>query len=91
MSKNRKELRCSASTDANKLAGSIYSTYKEHPKDDIVIRAIGAGSLNQAVKAVIICNKYFAKTGVVLGITPSFKDTEEHVTAIEMKILFINV
>lgn len=85
---NRKELRCKSSTDANKLAGSIYSTYQENPTAQIVIRVIGAGSLNQAVKAVIISNKFFAKKGIVLDIRPSFQDAAENMTAIELKVLF---
>ena len=43
-------LRCSSSTDAKKLAGSIYSTYQSNPDNDIIIRVIGAGALNQAIK-----------------------------------------
>lgn len=56
-------LRCSSSTDAKKLAGSIYSTYQSNPDNDIIIRVIGAGALNQAIKGAIISNKFFAKKG----------------------------
>lgn len=86
--KNQKVLRCKSSTDANKLAGSIHSTYQEDPTAQIVIRVIGAGSLNQAVKASIICNKFFAKKGIVVDLRPSFQDASENMTAIELKILF---
>ena len=84
----QKELRCKASTDANKLAGSIYATYQENPDAQIIIRVIGAGSLNQAVKAVIIGNKFFAKKGIVLDVRPSFQDAFENMTAIDLKIIF---
>lgn len=80
-------LRCKSSTDSSKLAGSIYSIYKTEPDSRIIIRVIGAGSLNQAAKAVIISNRYFAKKGLVVGMQPSFKDTEEGVTAMELKII----
>lgn len=83
-----KVLRCKASTDANKLAGSIHSTYQENPDKQIVLRVIGAGSLNQAVKAVIISNKFFAKKGLLLGLRPSFQDAMNNMTAIELKIIF---
>ena len=85
---NQRVLRCKSSTDANKLAGSIYSTYQEDPNVPIVIRVIGAGSLNQAVKAAIISNKFFAKKGIVVALRPSFQDTTEEMTAIELRVLF---
>lgn len=83
-----KVLRCKSSTDANKLAGSIYSTYQEDSTAQVVIRVIGAGSLNQAVKAAIISNKFFAKKGIVVDLRPSFQDAFENMTAIELKVLF---
>lgn len=89
METNEKVLRCKSSTDANKLAGSIHSTYQENPSAQVVIRVIGAGSLNQAVKALIISNKFFARKGIVLGFQPSFQDAAENMTAIELKVLFM--
>jgi len=74
-------------TNVLRLAGSIYSIYKTEPESRIIIRVIGAGSLNQAAKAVIISNRYFAKKGLVVGMQPSFQDTEEGVTAMELKII----
>lgn len=85
---NQKVLRCKSSTDANKLAGSIHSTYNEDPTAQVVIRVIGAGSLNQAVKAAIISNKFFAKKGIVVDLRPSFQDAAENMTAIELRVLF---
>ena len=81
-----KVLRCKSSTDANNLAGSIHSTYVDNPESQIIIRVIGAGSLNQAVKAAIISNKFFAKKGLVVVLQPSFQDTTESMTAIELKV-----
>lgn len=81
-------LRCKTSTDANKLAGSIYSTYQSSPESRVVIRVIGAGSLNQAIKAAIISNKYFSKKGIVVAVQPSFQDADDNVTAIELQVIF---
>lgn len=81
-----KILRCKSSTDANKLAGSIHSAYQENPASNIILRVIGAGSLNQAIKAVIISNKFFAKKGLVVVVQPSFQDTSEAMTAIELRV-----
>ena len=86
---NQRTLRCKASTDANKLAGSIHSIYSSDPTTKILLRVIGAGSLNQAVKAAIISNKFFAKKGLVVALQPSFQDAAENMTAIELKILFV--
>lgn len=80
-------LRCKSSTDANKLAGSIYSTYQGDPSVPIIIKVIGAGALNQAVKAVIISNKFFSKKGLSTGVTPFFLDAEKNVTAIGLKLV----
>lgn len=85
---NQRVLRCKTSTDANKLAGSIYSSYQDDQNSPIIIRVIGAGSLNQAVKAVIISNKFFAKKGIVVDLRPSFQDASENITAIELRVLF---
>lgn len=81
-------LRCKTSTDANKLAGSIHSAHQLDPDARIVLRVIGAGSLNQAVKGVIISNKFFAKKGYVVALQPSFQDAEGEMTAIELKVIF---
>ena len=83
----QKVLRCKSSTDANKLAGSIYSTYQSDPDTQLVIRVIGAGSLNQAVKAAIISNKFFAKKGLLVAIQPSFQDAADDMTAIELRLI----
>ena len=83
-----KVLRCKTSTDANKLAGSIYSTYQANKGEDIYIRVIGAGALNQAVKGIIISNKFFAKKGLIAHICPSFQDTDKSMTAISLRIIF---
>lgn len=87
--KPQKMLRCKASTDAAKLAGSIYSTCQENSESDVVLRVIGAGALNQAIKASIISNKYFAKKGFKVLLQPSFKDAGEQgtMTAIELTVV----
>lgn len=92
MNKSQRMLKCKSSTDANKLAGSIYSAYKNAPDEEIVLRVIGAGSLNQAVKAVIISNKYFVKKGLVVDLHPSFQEIpDNNVTSIELRVIFREV
>ena len=82
------ELRCKSSTDAKKLSGSIHGMWKKEPNVPIVIRIIGAGALNQATKGVILANKFFIKTGVVLAIQPMFQTCDDGITAIDLKIIF---
>lgn len=89
MESTKKILRCSSSTDANKLAASIYSAYMEDNNVSLSVMVIGAGSLNQAVKASILSNKYFSKIGVTIGLRPSFHNAAENVTAIKLKVLFM--
>lgn len=84
-------IRCKASTDANKLAGSIYSAYKDNQDKTLVVRVIGAGSLNQATKAVIIANKFFSKKGIILDVRPSFCDVSDDMTAVNLRIIFSRV
>lgn len=88
---NVRILRCKSSTDANKLAGSIYSAYQETPDIQMVIRVIGAGALNQAIKAAIISNKFFCKRGMMIDLRPSFQDAFDNMTAIELKIIFSKI
>lgn len=91
METNLRLLRCKTSTDANKLAGSIHSAYQEDSMSPIVLRVIGAGALNQAVKAIIISNKFFAKKGIVVDLRPSFQDASENMTAIELRVIFSKI
>lgn len=84
-------LRAKGNTDAKKLALSIVSHRSKNPGQPVVIRAIGAGALNQAVKACIIANRFLISHGVTAYIHPSFNDITENetvVTAIELNVKF---
>ena len=81
-------LRCKSSTDASKLASSIYSLYQGDNNVVIFLNVIGAGALNQAIKAAIISNKFFSKKGLVVALQPSFQEAIENITAIGLKVLF---
>lgn len=62
----------SSTTNVGKLAGSITSSYEAN-KRDISLRIIGAGALSQAIKGVIISNRFFIKQGLVAMVMPSFQ------------------
>ena len=67
-------LKVSSKSDPNKVAGAIAGVVREHGKAEI--QAIGAGAVNQAVKAIAIARGYLAPSGIDLGFVPAFTDVE---------------
>lgn len=64
-------LRVGSSTPPQELASAIaHACYKGNPP---VLRAIGAGAVNQTVKAFIIANQYVASRGLTLTFRPGFQ------------------
>jgi len=62
------------STDVGKLAGAIAGTIRE--EKEVEMRVIGAGAVNQAVKAVAVANGFLAPTGVSIAASPTFQEIE---------------
>lgn len=71
---NKEELLVSTKTNPRAVAGAIAESIKE--KESVVITAIGAGAVNQAVKAIAIARGYVAPSGYNLTCVPSFCDLE---------------
>lgn len=67
-------LRVSSSSDPNKVAGAIAGTIREYREAEL--QTVGAGALNQAVKAVAISRGFLAPSGMDLVCWPSFVDIE---------------
>ena len=65
-------LKVGSKSNPSKVAGAIANVFREQKK--LEIHTVGAGSLNQAIKAVIIARGYVAPMGDNLIITPSFSD-----------------
>ena len=65
-------LKVSSKSNPSKVAGAIANILRD--EKNIEIHTIGAGSLNQAIKAVIIARGYVAPMGDNLTITPAFSD-----------------
>lgn len=64
-------IRVKSSSNANQLAQAIaHSIYEREIKP---IRAIGAGAVNQAVKALAIARGYVAPRGIDLSVKPGFE------------------
>jgi stage V sporulation protein S len=63
-------LKVSPSTPADKLASAI--SHGVYDGRQIVLRAIGAGAVNQAVKAIAIARSFVAPRGLDLSCRPGF-------------------
>lgn len=80
-------LKVSSSSNPSKVAGALANVIRE--EKGVELQAVGAGALNQAIKAVIICRGFIAPSGVNLVVIPSFNDIEiqgEQKTAIKLLI-----
>ena len=66
--------RVKTNTDIKKLGGAIFTNIKNC--NELELSCLGAGSLNQAVKAVIIAKSLSAPVGINLVLDPSFDLTE---------------
>lgn len=78
-------LKVSAKSVPNSVAGAIAGVIRE--KGSVEVQAVGAGAINQAVKAVAIARGYLAPSGIDLICIPAFAnvviDAEER-TAIKL-------
>lgn len=71
----------------NSVAGALAGVLRE--KGTAELQAVGAGALNQAVKAVAIARGFVAPSGIDLVCVPAFADIEidgEERTAIKLII-----
>ena len=65
-------LKVSSKSNPSKVAGAIANVFRT---DGIVeIQTIGAGSLNQAIKAIAIARGFVAPRGKNLVVVPAFSD-----------------
>ena len=67
-------LKVSSKSKPNSVAGALANAFKD--KQGIEIQAIGAGALNQAIKAVAIARGFVAPAGVDLVCVPAFAEVE---------------
>ena len=80
-------LRVSTKSNPNSVAGALAGVLRE--KGTAELQAVGAGALNQAVKAVAIARGFVAPSGINLVCVPAFADIEidgEERTAIKLMI-----
>ena len=67
-------LKVSASSQPKSVAGSIAAILRNN--DNVEIQTIGAGAVNQAVKAVAIARGFVAPNGIDVICIPAFTQSE---------------
>ena len=67
-------LKVSSKSNPNSVAGALAGIIKA--EREVEIQTIGAGALNQAVKAIAIARGFVAPGGLDLICTPSFTEIE---------------
>ncbi|GAC1541257.1 MAG: stage V sporulation protein S [Acidimicrobiales bacterium] len=79
-------LKVSSKSSPNAVAGALSGAIRH--SGAVEVQVVGAGALNQAVKAVAIARGYLAESGVDLVCVPTFADIEiagEGRTAIRLR------
>lgn len=80
-------LKVGTKSNPNSVAGALANAFRE--KGSVEVQAIGAGALNQAIKAIAIARGFVAPSGKSLVCIPAFTDIDidgEKRTAIKLII-----
>ncbi len=80
-------IKVSANSRTSAVAGAIAGVIREHHRAEV--QAIGAGAINQAVKALVLATGYLRSDGIFISCVPEFADVtiEDKVrTAIKLVI-----
>jgi stage V sporulation protein S len=67
-------IRVSANSRSTAVAGAIAGVVRQHGRAEV--QAIGAGAVNQAVKAAAIARGYLLLDGINVVIIPSFSEVD---------------
>jgi stage V sporulation protein S len=80
-------IKVSATSQTSAVAGAMAGVVREHHRAEV--QAIGAGAVNQAVKAIVIATGYLRLDGIHVSCVPEFTEVtiEDKVrTAIKLVI-----
>jgi len=80
-------LKVAATSRSTAVAGAIAGVVRESGRAEV--QAIGAGAVNQAVKAVAIARTYLAEDGIVVICIPAFVEVmigDQERTAIKLTV-----
>ena len=67
-------IKVSANSRTSAVAGAIAGVIREHKRAEV--QAIGAGAVNQAVKALVLATVYLRGDGINIACVPEFVDVE---------------
>ena len=65
-------LKVSSKSNPNRVAGALANVFREQGM--VEVQAVGAGALNQAIKAIAIARGFITPSGKNLVCIPSFQD-----------------
>jgi stage V sporulation protein S len=80
-------IKVSARSRTASVAGAIAGVVRDNGRAEV--QAIGAGAVNQAIKAIAIATKYLAEENIYVTCVPSFVDViigEQERTAIKILV-----
>ncbi len=80
-------LKVSSKSNPNSVAGALAGVLRE--QGGVEIQVVGAGALNQAIKAIAIARGFVAPSGLDLVCIPAFTDIQingEERTAIKLAV-----
>jgi stage V sporulation protein S len=66
------QLKVSTKSNPNSVAGAMAGVVRQHGA--VEVQVVGAGALNQAIKAVAVARGYVAPSGIDLVCVPAFAD-----------------
>lgn len=67
-------IKVSGSSRTSAVAGAIAGVFRENKRAEV--QAIGAGAVNQAIKALVLATGYLAEDGYAVVCKPEFVDVE---------------
>ncbi len=65
-------IKVSATSRTSAVAGAIAGVVREHHRAEV--QAIGAGAINQAIKALVLATGYLKDDGIFVSCVPEFAD-----------------
>jgi stage V sporulation protein S len=80
-------IKVSAKSRSTAVAGAIAGVVREHKRADV--QAIGAGAVNQAIKAIAIAHGYLQQDGLDIVCIPTFVEVDvsgEERTAVKLAV-----
>lgn len=84
-------LKVSSKSSPNSVAGALAGVIREYKVAEI--QAVGAGAINQSIKAIAIARGFLSPSGIDIACIPAFTDITiggEERTAIKLVVKIIN-